>query len=73
MARCPHCKRTFRTLEDEEGMHDCPNCGHGPGDDLKALCILCEMVLDDDEFYPYCGPQCVAEAEADSQEDDDLD
>jgi hypothetical protein len=31
--RCPRCRRHFRTLEDEEGMHDCPHCGYGPEDD----------------------------------------
>ena len=36
MARCPRCKRHFRTLEDEEGMHDCPHCGYGPQRDVKA-------------------------------------
>ena len=70
MARCPHCKRHFRTLEDEEGMHACPHCGHSPEDDQPALCAYCSMRLDDDSFYPYCGPQCVAQAEADSDEEE---
>ena len=30
MATCPRCRRHFRTLEDEEGMHDCPYCGYPP-------------------------------------------
>jgi hypothetical protein len=28
MARCPKCKKRFPTLEDEEGMHECPRCGY---------------------------------------------
>jgi hypothetical protein len=28
--RCPSCRRTFRVLADEAGMHDCPHCGWGP-------------------------------------------
>ena len=31
--RCPRCKRSFRVLEDEQGMHACPSCGYGPEDD----------------------------------------
>ncbi len=27
MAQCSRCRHRFRTLEDEEGMHDCPRCG----------------------------------------------
>ena len=30
MARCPKCRRHFRTLEDEEGMHACPYCDYWP-------------------------------------------
>ncbi len=26
MPRCPRCRQTFLTLEDEQGMHDCPYC-----------------------------------------------
>ncbi len=33
MARCPACGCRFQTLEDEEGMHDCPRCGYGREDD----------------------------------------
>lgn len=32
MARCPKCRHQFRTMEDEEGQHDCPRCGYGPED-----------------------------------------
>ncbi len=27
MAQCGRCRHRFRTLDDEEGMHDCPRCG----------------------------------------------
>lgn len=30
MARCPRCRAQFSTLDDEEGMHDCPSCGLSP-------------------------------------------
>jgi hypothetical protein len=33
MATCPKCRRHFRTLEDEEGMHECPRCGYAPWHD----------------------------------------
>ncbi len=30
MPRCPHCKKHFRVLEDEDdGQHSCPYCGYG--------------------------------------------
>jgi hypothetical protein len=35
MARCPACKRHFRTLDDEEGMHECPRCGYAPWHDRE--------------------------------------
>jgi rRNA maturation endonuclease Nob1 len=28
--RCPRCGRTFRTLADEYGTHECPYCGYYP-------------------------------------------
>lgn len=35
--RCPNCGSSFRTLEDEVGMHECPHCGYDghkrPADD----------------------------------------
>ncbi len=31
---CPKCKRTFRVLVDEVGLHYCPRCGPVPWDDL---------------------------------------
>lgn len=30
MPRCPSCKRTFQTLEDESDMHECPYCYYFP-------------------------------------------
>ena len=30
MPKCPDCKCRFRTLEDEQDMHDCPRCGCSP-------------------------------------------
>jgi ribosomal protein S27AE len=28
--RCPKCRRSFRTLADEAGQHECPHCGYAP-------------------------------------------
>ena len=47
MARCPYCRHYFRTLDDEEGMHDCPYCGYlgyPPLEDLED-----EETEDDEE------------------------
>lgn len=33
MARCPNCRKHFREMEDEQGMHDCPFCGYGHHED----------------------------------------
>ena len=44
MARCPRCRKHFRTLEDEVGMHDCPHCGyppHGYAEDDEHECANC--------------------------------
>ncbi len=30
MATCPECRKHFRILEDEQGMHGCPYCGYSP-------------------------------------------
>lgn len=35
MPRCPRCKRHFRTLEDEQDIHDCPYCGYFPRDEER--------------------------------------
>ncbi len=41
--QCPKCNRSFRTLEDEYGTHDCPYCGYSP----HELC--------DQDFQDYMG------------------
>ena len=61
MARCLHCRRHFRTLDDEQDMHDCPHCGYGPRD--PEVCNYCGDPLDDDEHYPYCSAECAVKAE----------
>ena len=30
MPQCPMCHKQFRTLEDEEYIHECPKCGYFP-------------------------------------------
>ena len=70
MARCPRCTRSFRTLEDEQDMHDCPHCGYGLEDDQAARCAWCNYPYTDPENYPYCSSLCAARAQADSVEDD---
>ena len=70
MARCPRCTRHFRTLEDEEGMHDCPHCGYWPGD--EPTCDWCNGEFneyDQNVFWPYCSEDCSQQAERDSEED----
>lgn len=71
MARCPRCTRHFRTLEDEEGMHDCPHCGYGP--ESVESCVWCNSPvgpdISDEEDYPYCSTLCAAQAERDSEEE----
>jgi rubrerythrin len=32
--RCPSCGASFRVPDGEAGEHDCPACGHQPGDEL---------------------------------------
>lgn len=61
MARCPHCRRHFRTLDDEQDMHDCPHCLYSRS--LPEKCIYCGDVLDDDKHYPYCSDECAVKAE----------
>ena len=70
MARCPHCHRSFRTLEDETDMHDCPHCGYGPSSDRAAYCDWCNDLYINDDFAPYCSSLCAARAQADSVEDE---
>jgi Zn ribbon nucleic-acid-binding protein len=54
MALCSQCKFRFATLEDEEGMHECPRCGYTgrkPEEDVdepvRAALIRAENFLDD--------------------------
>ena len=61
MPRCPACRRSFRTMEDEEGMHDCPHCGYFPHP--PETCTWCSVELerdnpDHEEHYPYCSAEC---------------
>jgi len=73
MARCPRCTKHFRTLEDEDGMHDCPYCGYT--NDPPPTCDWCNSPMpsvDDWGFMtyePYCSSLCAAQAERDSEED----
>lgn len=46
--KCPDCKRHFQTLDDEVGMHDCPNCGWPPGEERD---FIEEDPLDDDWLW----------------------
>jgi len=73
MARCPRCSKHFRTLEDEEGMHECPSCGYAPWNEPTCLWCSGEMPwLDHGEYAacePYCSVDCAAAAERDSEED----
>ena len=68
MARCPNCRRFFREMEDEQGMHDCPHCGYGPRDDRCPSCGCRWSPEDEDEEE--C-PQCVERARRDREENDD--
>jgi Zn ribbon nucleic-acid-binding protein len=40
--RCPRCRRRFRVLEDEIGMHDCPHCGYGEQPDDEPIDVTDE-------------------------------
>ena len=40
MATCPRCRKHFRTLEDEENMHDCSKCGYSP---MDHYCDWCDV------------------------------
>lgn len=55
MAHCPYCKKHFREPEDEQGEHDCPKCGRGPG--TREICEGCEYFpcdKDDPQQADYC-------------------
>ena len=66
MARCPRCTRSFRTLEDEQDMHDCPHCGYGSG----YICFWCSDPYSRSTYAPYCSSLCAARAQADSVEEE---
>ena len=59
MARCPHCKKHFRTLEDEEGMHDCPYCGYGDREDDHEKEPDFEEMATDHGGYPGNHPAII--------------
>ena len=72
MPRCPSCRRTFRTLPDEEGMHDCPHCGHSPEDDYTR-CAGCGIRIPDPGEDPdpdalLCDT-CLREREEETEEE----
>lgn len=54
MARCPKCRWSFPTLDDETDMHGCPHCGYSPNDDR---CPDCGTKLYGDELPDAC-PVC---------------
>lgn len=56
MPRCPACGCRFRTLDDEEGMHECPACGLSPH---AVTCASCDRWGDPSELDPagHC-PDC---------------
>lgn len=48
MALCSRCGRSFRVLEDEEGMHECPGCGLKPGDKWDDPYKTLEAIIDEE-------------------------
>lgn len=73
MPRCPNCRRSFRTLEDESDMHDCPHCGYFPH--AAETCTWCSDVLERDNpdheaHYPYCSQACSFAADIDNSLED---
>lgn len=54
MERCPMCKTHFRTLPDEEGMHECPKCGYHPAH-CQPACLYCgsEYIEEIDDPLPF--------------------
>ena len=55
MARCPRCTRSFRTLEDEQDMHDCPHCGYGPDWSEPMMCSNIRYVSHDQVAFEWKG------------------
>lgn len=62
MPRCPRCRRSFRTLEDEQDMHECPSCGFGPDQFWPPReCEACGENYtrsDADDPRAFCSQQC---------------
>ena len=54
MARCPKCRSSFRTLEDEEGMHACPFCNYHPSDEDDSACYHCGEEEGEERFEGLC-------------------
>ena len=74
MPKCPHCRHSFRVMDDEEypPMHDCPHCGYGPRDDdtpeePEPTCNYCGEPLPAGET-DYCSALCSNYAIQDSEE-----
>lgn len=71
MARCPRCRKGFATLEDEEGMHDCPHCGFGPDESWPPReCEQCgEPFTKSDAANPeaFCSEVCEHESQGEQQ------
>ena len=72
MAQCSKCRYRFRTLDDEEGMHDCPSCGY---DGFAFHCVVCNEGISKrnqafsrrDDYDNMTCPSCYA-SELESQE-----
>lgn len=64
--RCSKCRHHFSTLEDEQGMHECPSCGYDGHD--APPCLWCNEDVLEDEHAPYCCGECAMSAELDSDE-----
>lgn len=69
MATCNRCRHHFRTLEDEEGMHDCSYCGYDGHEDM--CCLWCGGMAVNEVYAPYCSHDCAFHAELDSIQDRD--
>lgn len=62
--RCPHCKKSFRMLDDEVACAECPNCGyHGHDDDEEPdvhthVCEQCGQRWDCTDVCNLTCPKC---------------
>ena len=67
MARCPHCRRGFRVMEDEDdGQHDCPHCGYNPHD---RYLVGKNIDLDTEEDYIRDRDRCRNGHEGDAEDE----